>query len=147
MNFKKIAVTLAAVSMLTIGTQSAFAANYDERENNDSPYNIQYQDKLNYQTYMKGYLSSSNDQDWFLFTPDSIPGGRAIITLVSPEGYNYGIYLTTSNGSRVSKTWLIDDGRTQQFMIYTQPGESYHINVTNSGLDVNPNMPYNLSVI
>jgi hypothetical protein len=151
MKFKKIAILLASLSMLAIGAQNAFAAEFVENSADNTFYSTSKQ-ALDYGDNMVGTLSSPTDTDWFSFKPpaDKIwvgnPGSYADITLSSPTGYNYGLSVTTSKGLSVSKTWLIQDTGLEVLRIYTEADTTYFIGVSNSGSNPVSTSQYQLTI-
>lgn len=151
MKSKIVALILAITSALTIGTQSAFAADIYVDEQRDTQNNSPYTPELftegsrsnnPFVVTKTGALSSVNDSDWYLikFLPETYyPGASAYLTLVSPHGdQKYDIALTTDGGSYVQKEWIIDNEDLVQVRFNFDPSINYHVRVYTNGDEVSP---------
>ncbi|OPH57681.1 hypothetical protein BC351_03975 [Paenibacillus ferrarius] len=161
MNFKKTAITVAALVTLAVGTQSAYA-NTNVYERHDIQNDDYYQpEKFIYPdpnldnitnpfgVTKVGTLRNTTDNDWYLLEipQDTIgTGSTATITLIGPSGgYRYGLSVSTDDGMPVPKEWLIDDGQVTQVRIYTVADTKYRLHVSLDGSSVSTS-PYMLGV-
>lgn len=82
---------------------------------------------------LQGTISASGQNDWYKITvPSTYTGGRLDVVLGCPSGYNYDIFLYSSNG-----TTLISSGNTfasgygEIVTTSITAGSTYYIKVTN----------------